>query len=254
MKFAVITGAASGIGAACVEEFHSHSYKIIGVDVQQPLEISAADLFHQFHIVDIAHVANITDFIAKLSDAVDHVDVLVNAAGIHSGKPIELVSEDDFDRIISINAKAPFFLTQKLLPLMTQGDYSDRSIVNISSVHATATTPLLSSYAASKGALTAMTRTMALELASKKIRVNAVQPGAINTPMLQNGFQKLYGKPGVNVDEMVNNFGKKLPVGRIGRAADIATAVYFLANENNSFITGTSLVVDGGVLSHLSTE
>jgi NAD(P)-dependent dehydrogenase (short-subunit alcohol dehydrogenase family) len=84
----------------------------------------------------------------------------VNAAGIHCGKPFDSITETDFDNIISINAKAPFFLTQKLLPLMMQGEYSNRSIVNISSVHAKATTPLLSAYAATKGALSAMTRTM----------------------------------------------------------------------------------------------
>jgi len=254
MKIAVVTGAASGIGLACAEELHSHNYKIIGVDIQEPLETSIDGVFRLFRIVDIAKMDNITQFVAELSKIIDHVDVLVNSAGIHCRKPFDSITEIDFDNVISINAKAPFFMTQKLLPLMMQGEYSNRSIVNISSVHSKATTPLLSVYATSKGALSAMTRTMALELASKRIRVNAVLPGAINTPMLQHGFQKLYGKPGVSVEQMLNDFGKKLPVRRIGEAVDVAKAVYFLADEENSFITGESLVIDGGVLARLSTE
>uniref|UniRef100_A0A914X4Z3 SDR family oxidoreductase n=1 Tax=Plectus sambesii TaxID=2011161 RepID=A0A914X4Z3_9BILA len=254
MKIAVITGAASGIGAACAAEFAAKKYQVIGVDIQQPVEKPTADVFLEYHTVDLSKMAQIDEFVEKISKTIDHVDVVVNCAGLTIVKPFQQMTEHDFDYVMAVNLKAPFFLTQKLLPLMTRGEYSNRSVVNISSVHATATIPHMASYTASKGGLSALTRTLALELAKVKIRVNAVQPGAIHTPMLIEGYRALYSSPDVNLEEYIAKDAENIPAGRQGNGKDIANAVLFLANEENSFVTGESLVVDGGFLARLSTK
>jgi len=253
-KIAIITGAASGIGAACATEFFAKNYQVIGVDIQKPVEKASENVFHQFHLVDLSKLTDITAFVEKMSGTIDHVDVLVNCAGLTIVKPFQDMTEHDFDYIMAVNVKAPFFLAQKLLPLMTHGEYTNRSIVNISSVHATATVPLMAPYTASKGAISALTRTLALELAKLKIRVNAVQPGAIYTPLLIANYEKLHGSPGVNLDHLIAKDAENIPVGRQGTGKDIANGVLFLANEENSFITGESLVIDGGFLARLSTH
>lgn len=128
------------------------------------------------------------------------------------------------------------------------------SIVNISSVHAFATSKNISSYAATKGAILAFTRAISLELAKYKIRVNALLPGAVDTRMLREGLKRNI-KKGKNLDNTLKEFEKKHPLGRIGKPEEIAKAIYFLADSNEaSFITGQSLIVDGGAMAQLSTE
>jgi 3-oxoacyl-[acyl-carrier protein] reductase len=161
MKIAVVTGAASGMGAACCVEFAARGYQVIGIDIQEPIaSVISRELFLQFHIVNVSKVANIVSVVEEMSKSIDHVDVLVNAAGVFLFKAFEEMTEDDFDHTLNVNTKAPFFLSQMLLPLMTKGDYNNRSIVNITSTSATATLPGLATYTASKGGLTALTRTL----------------------------------------------------------------------------------------------
>jgi NAD(P)-dependent dehydrogenase (short-subunit alcohol dehydrogenase family) len=127
------------------------------------------------------------------------------------------------------------------------------SIVNVSSVHAIATSTKIAAYAASKGGMVALTRALALELAPQ-IRVNAILPGAVDTPMLRDGLMRGHLQ-GANAAELVNDLGSKHVIGRVGQPSEIAEAIYFLADDDrSSFMTGQTLIVDGGATARLSTE
>ena len=152
---------------------------------------------------------------------------------------------------MATNLRAVFLMTKACYSLLKK---SHGAIVNVSSVHAIVTSENISAYAATKGALLSFTRAIALEFARDKVRVNAVLPGAIDTPMLRAGMSRghLCGK---DAERRMNELAHRHAMGRIGRPKDVAEAIYFLASKQTAaFITGQSLVVDGGAIARLSTE
>ena len=127
-------------------------------------------------------------------------------------------------------------------------------MVNVSSVHAIATSANIAAYAASKGAMVAFTRALAIEWAADQIRVNAILPGAVDTPMLHAGLERGH-LSGSNLDELMNQLGRKTVMGRVGKPQEIAQGIFFLANgQQSSFMTGQTIVIDGGATARLSTE
>jgi len=149
------------------------------------------------------------------------------------------------------NLRSVYLAVRHAHPLMRG---HDAAIVNVSSVHAIATSTNISAYAASKGALLSLTRALAIELAPDQIRVNAVLPGAVNTPMLHDGLVR-GPVQGADIQELMRELGRRTVIGRVGRPEEIAQAILFLAdNDRSSFMTGQALVVDGGATARLSTE
>jgi len=178
-------------------------------------------------------VGNSQEVQATIKAAVDkwgRLDVIVNDAAMMTFKPIVDLDEDDWDRVLDVNLKSVFLFCKYGVPHMPKG----ASIVNISSVHAHETTKNVVPYASSKGGIEAFTRGFSEELADRKIRINCVVPGAVNTPML-------WDNPNVKS-------GTEKVEGAVGEPADIAAAICFLAASEARFITGTILVVDGGRL------
>lgn len=228
----VVTGASSGIGAACVQAFQEDGVDVVGVD--RALE-SSAD--HHLHL-DVTKSDCAAELVDWLGDR--PVDGLVNNAALGLDLPASETSAADFDRVISVNLRAPFLLSTALRPRLTE---REGFVVNVASVHAMATSKMVAAYAASKGGLVALTRALAIEWAPE-IRVNAVLPGAVDTAMLRNGLFRT----GSSLDDLA----ARHPMGRVGVPPDIAKAVLFLANH--PWATGTSLVLDGGALARLSTE
>ncbi|MGA9595955.1 MAG: SDR family oxidoreductase [Acidimicrobiia bacterium] len=232
MKTVVITGAAGGIGSACVGVFAELGATVIGVDVAP-----ASDATEHL-VLDLSR----SDCGQALLEHLDGrpVDVLVNNAAVGFATAADAVTSDEFDSLIAVNLRAPFLLASALHPTLRQ---QRGSVVNVSSVHALATSAPSSVYAAAKGGLLALTRSLAVEWAPE-VRVNCVVPGAVDTKMLSDGL--------VRADADVESLGAAHPLGRVGRAEEIADAVVFLAT--NEFTTGASLVVDGGATARLSTE
>jgi NAD(P)-dependent dehydrogenase (short-subunit alcohol dehydrogenase family) len=174
---------------------------------------------------------------------------LVNNAGVSLSRTLGDTTIDDWDHVMGVNVRAAFVTTRCLVPALRNGG----GIVNVSSVHAVATTGQVTAYAASKGALLALTRAAALELADEQIRVNAVLPGAIDTPMLRAGLVRL--DPAGEPDALIDQLAGRTPMRRIGDPGEISQAILFLADSARSaFCTGQALVVDGGATSRLSTE
>ena len=247
-KVVLITGVAGGIGYATAQLFASQGWKIIGVDIQSQLNPSYIDTYIQ---ADLSSVKEIDALITKVTENFDSLDTLVNNAAIQVCKPAIETNLAEWDQIMSINLRSPFFLAQKAYPLLKK---SQGSIVNVSSVHAIATSANIAAYATSKGGLVALTRALAIEFAQDNIRVNAVLPGAVDTSMLDAGLSRGH-LVGENLQTRKQELAQKTVMGKIGKSQEIAQAIYFLADSaQSSFMTGQTLVIDGGATARLSTE
>jgi NAD(P)-dependent dehydrogenase (short-subunit alcohol dehydrogenase family) len=204
-----------------------------------------------FMVLDVSKEADVAELFATIRRDVDRLDALVNNAAIQLSKPLAETSVEEWDAVMSSNLRSAYLTSRQARPMLAavQG-----SIVNVSSVHAVATSVAISAYAASKGGLAALTRALAVEFAPDGIRVNAVLPGAVDTPMLREGVGR--GElGGQSVEQRLAALGRRTPLGRIGRPDEIARSILFLASKDQaSFITGQTLVVDGGATAHLSTE
>lgn len=239
-KVCVVTGAGSGIGKAVALQLAREGGKVLVVDLNEEhgqktvQEISSA---HGQALFAKCNVGDTDEVKAAVQMAVGQwqkVDVVVNDAAMMTFKPIVELSEADWDRVQNVNLRAVFLFCKYAVPHMSAGG----AIVNISSVHAHETTKNVVPYATSKGGMEAFTRGFSEEVAAKKVRINCVAPGAVDTPMLWNNPNI---KSGVEKVE-----------GAIGKPEDIAAAVCFLAAPEARFITGTTLVVDGGRLDILA--
>ena len=179
------------------------------------------------------------------------LDALVNNAAVQIAKPLVETTVDEWDAVMASNLRSVFLFVKLAHPLMKA---SGGAVVNVSSVHAIQTSANIAAYAASKGGLLALTRAMAIEFAPDSIRVNAILPGAVDTPMLRAGLGRGHVGHG-DVQERLDNLARKTVSGKVGKPEEIAHAIYFLAdNEQSSFMTGQALVVDGGATARLSTE
>jgi len=244
----LVTGANGGIGRATVKYFAEMGWKVFGVD-KDPCDY---DFPHngQFFHTDIAQPHNVEKLFADVAGVSPSLHALVNNAAIQIAKPLLKTSLQEWDDLMAINLRAIFYSVQQAYPLIkaVQG-----AIVNVSSVHAVATSADIASYAASKGAVLALTRAMAIEFADDNVRVNTVLPGAVDTPMLEAGLSR--GHVSGSLAERKAQLASKTVIGRVGTPREIATAIYFLAdNQQSSFMTGQPVIVDGGATIRLSTE
>ena len=247
-KVVIITGVLGGIGNATAEVFNTAGWHVVGVDKRQNND--AVDIPH-FICADISDHEIPLKIISEVSSREGRLDALINNAAVQICKSLLETSVGDWEQTMAINVRSAFLMTQAAYPLLKK---NKGSIVNISSVHAFATSQGMAAYAASKGALSALTRATALELAPDGIRVNSIAPGAVDTGMLRHGLTRGH-IDGKNLQEMVKKIGDKHPQGRVAKPEEIGTCVLFLADgHQSSFITGQSISVDGGALAKLSTE
>ena len=239
-KVCLITGAGSGIGKAIAKQFASEGAQVVVVDLNQEhgaqtvQEITTAKGEAIFVHSNVGDPGDVRNAVKAAIDKWQKIDVVVNDAAMMTFQPVVELPDEDWDRVLNVNLRSVFLFCKYAAPHMPAGG----AIVNISSVHAHETTVNVAPYAASKGGMEAFTRGLSKELVSRKIRVNCVAPGAIDTPMLWNNPNT---KSGVEKIE-----------GAVGKPEDVAAAVCFLASPEARFITGTTLVVDGGRLDTLS--
>lgn len=248
-KTVLITGAAGGIGRATVALFHERSWRVIGVDRLEFGEGFPGD--GVFIKSDISRPEDMQAIFDKVLVRSRSLDALVNNAAMQISKPLVDTTSDEWDAVMASNLRSVFLGAKLAHPLLAA---SGGAIVNVSSVHAIQTSANIAAYAASKGGLLALTRAMAIEFAADNIRVNAILPGAVDTPMLRAGLDRGHATGG-NVQERLENLARKTVNGRVGKPEEIASAIYFLAdNDQSAFMTGQALVVDGGATARLSTE
>lgn len=246
----LITGAAGGVGRATVKHFHERGFRVIGVDRQTVYaEFPVDGLFIQ---ADISIPENLEKIIAQATQFSSTLDVLVNNAAFQVTKPLIETTVEEWDMVMASNLRSVFLGAKLAYPLLKAE--GGGAIVNVSSVHAVATSANIAAYAASKGGLLALTRAMAIEFAKDNIRVNAVLPGAVDTPMLRAGFHRGRNNE-ASEESQLAALAAKTVNGRVALPEEIASVIYFLADPaQSSFITGQGLLADGGATCRLSTE
>ena len=244
-KVAIITGAASGIGAATAERFCREGAAVLVVDrngdgaaaVAQRLDPSGQ--LARGVLADVQDEAAARACVRAALEAWGRLDILVNNAGVASGMDLLEFTPEEFDRVIGINLKGPLLFCKHSVPAMRSG--GGGAIVNVASISASCGIPGQALYAPSKGGLLQMTRQMAVEYAGHNIRVNAVSPGTIETPLLRPPNDDLEKH-----QRQLEWLRTQHPIGRFGQPDEVAAAILFLASDEASFITGANLAVDGG--------
>lgn len=242
-QIAVITGGGRGIGRAIAQKFAEYgSIVVIGSRSESEIENTADEIQKNGgeasgYALDVADRESVIHFTEQVWDRHQRIDILVNCAGVNTRLPAESFPEEDWERILNINITGAYRVSQEIGRRMIEQESG--AIVNITSMNSHVVTPNLGAYAASKGALLQYTRVLAVEWAKYNIRVNAVSPGYIDTPMTTAILQR---------PEYRRSLLEKTPQQRFGQPEEIAEAVCFLASPAASFITGVALPVDGGFL------
>jgi NAD(P)-dependent dehydrogenase (short-subunit alcohol dehydrogenase family) len=246
----LITGAAGGIGRATVALFAEKGWRVIGVDrASFGDDFPANGLFIQSEISNPESMESISHQVGAFTET---LDALVSNAAVQVAKPLVDTSVEEWDMVIANNLRPAFLFAKLAYPLFKKA--GGGAIVNVSSVHAVQTSMNIAAYAASKGGLLALTRAIAIEFARDNIRVNAILPGAVDTPMLRAGLDRGHLK-GEDIHTRLDNLARRTVNGRIGKPQEIAQAIYFLADDTqSSFMTGQAMIVDGGATARLSTE
>jgi NAD(P)-dependent dehydrogenase (short-subunit alcohol dehydrogenase family) len=240
-KIAVITGGNSGIGFATAQEFKAQGARVIIIGRNPEAVAKAAKEIGGDTLgltADVSRVADISRAFQTIGEKIGHIDVLFVNAGIAKFAPLADSSEALFDEMTDANVKGAYFTVKNALPLLTEG----ASVILTSTTIVHFGMPGASIYAAGKAALNSLAKTLAIELAAKKIRVNVVSPGPVATPI----FGKL-GLPKEAVDQIAGGILAQVPLGRFGESAEIAKAVTYLASNESSFVSGTELIVDGAM-------
>jgi meso-butanediol dehydrogenase/(S,S)-butanediol dehydrogenase/diacetyl reductase len=244
-KRVVITGGTSGIGKEATKMFAENGYSVVftGRSTDKAdallLELTSIGLenvyFFQADMSKEEDVAKLYEFTNK---TIGGCDVLVNNAGLFIGGLVHETKIEDWNRLFDTNVKAIYLTSKYFIPEMIRSNSG--AIVNTSSISGLSGEYNMTAYCATKGAVSNLTRAMALDYADKGIRVNAVCPGATDTPMFMTGA----------TEEVINSFSKVFPPGRVGKAKEVAEAIFFLASEKASFINGVNLPVEGGLTAH----
>ena len=248
-KVVLITGASGGIGQAIVRVFADQDWYVIGID-RNPFIDEYPENGH-FIQADITLLSEMKRIFKGIQSSTLHLHALVNNAAVSVAKSLLETTMEEWDAIMAANLRSVFMGVKFAYSLLIAAPSS--AIVNVSSVHAVATSANMAAYAASKGGLLALTRAMAIEFASDNIRVNAILPGAVDTKMLRDNLSQ--GFPESVLYGRLENLAEKTVIGRIGEPEEIAQAVYFLADHaQSSFMTAQAIIVDGGATARLSTE
>ncbi len=239
-KACIVTGAASGIGLACARRFAAEGAAVMGLDLEESDEWRAleAPAGKKFQAADVRDGAAQTAAAEAARSAFGRIDVLLTAAGTAGGGAVHQVEEEEWDRVLDINLKGTFLSCRAALPAMIE--QRSGSIITIASIEGLEGSEGGSSYNASKGAVVLLTRNMAMDYGRLGIRVNAICPGFIDTPMFRSVFAMESMLP---VREKVQGQHK---LGRFGKPEEIAGAALFLASEDSSFVSGQAIPVDGG--------
>jgi NAD(P)-dependent dehydrogenase (short-subunit alcohol dehydrogenase family) len=236
-RVAIVTGGAQGIGEACVRRLHREGAVPVIVDIDDTRgQALAKELGLRYTRCDVGDATQVNTVVDAVVLDHGHIDILVNNAGIFKAADFLDVSEADFDAVLRVNLKGAFLMGQAVARVMATAGRG--SIVNMSSVNGTLAIPNIASYNVSKGGINQLTRVMALALADKGVRVNAVAPGTIAT--------ELAAKAVLTSDEARQKIMSRTPMKRLGEPGEIADVVCWLASDAASYVTGEVVVVDGG--------
>lgn len=248
-KVAIITGSARGIGAATMQIFAEHEFAVVGLDILPEGQAVVSEIVQKggeatFMLCDVSDESRVAACIQSVGDTYGRVDVLVNNAGIVLVKPFDQISWQEFKHTTEVNLGGHFLLCKYVLPYMKK--QRNGVIINMGSVsgHVGQTDHVM--YGATKGAIIAMTRALAWELAPYHIRVNSISPGSVDTPMLRGDIELEAQRTGLPFDTVKQEREAEQAFKRWADPREIAEPIYFLASERASFVTGADWLVDCG--------
>lgn len=248
-RVALVTGGARGLGAAAAKALAAKGAKVVVSDVSDGHETAnAVDGAYVKH--DVTSEDQWIAAVKFAKDTFGGLDILINNAGVFWIKPLPMETLESFRKMQQINVEGVFLGLKHAIPAIAERAQQwdgGGAIVNLSSVAGIVGGPNIIAYNASKGAVRLMTKSAALEYASQKVRVNSVHPGIIDTPMMADAAKILETATGQGSNSIRTQFASRHPLGRMGRDIDVANAVAFLASDAAAFVTGSELVVDGGM-------
>ena len=233
-KVAIVTGGTSGIGEGIVTLFAEEGAQVVNGDLEEPGKLPAGDVsWERLDVTDLDNWQRVVDSVVHDKGT---IDVLVNNAGlVGSYEPIDTIDLDDWNRIVAVNQTGVFYGMRSVIPVMRKAGRG--SIVNLSSIWGVVGAPGVSAYQASKAACHVMTKNAAMSYVGDGIRANSIHPGIIDTPMIA-----------AQDPEITEAVIGVTPMGRLGTTREVAYGALFLASDESSFVTGTELAIDGGVL------
>src|SRR5215207_8468443 len=247
-RVALVTGAGSGIGRAAAELFAAEGAAVAVVDLragsaeETVAKIEAAGGRAAALTADVTVAAEVDSAFARAVGGLGRLDVLYNNAGVDSAGSVADATEEDWDRCFAVNAKGTFLCSRAAVPHLEQA--GGGAIVNQGSVAGLVGVPNFAAYCAAKGAVVALTRSMAIDLAARRIRVNAICPGTVFTPLME---PMLRARGGGDLEAGLAKTLVKYPIGRLGTPEEIARLALFLASDEASFMTGSIVTADGGM-------
>lgn len=247
-KIALRSWSRFGIGRAAAQQFAAEGAKVAVLDLSPDAAKETADIVASSGGTAIAVIANVSvaaEVAAAVEEAVAQlgaINVLYNNAGVNSAGSIEVTEESDWDRCFNVNAKGTYLLSRAVIPHMEAS--GGGSIVNQGSVAALVAVPNFAAYCAAKGAVVSLTRSMAIDCAPKGIRVNAICPGTVFTPLME---PMLRARGGGDLEAGLAKTVAKYPIGRLGTPEEIAAVALFLSSDDSGFMTGSIVTADGGM-------
>jgi NAD(P)-dependent dehydrogenase (short-subunit alcohol dehydrogenase family) len=248
-QVAIVTGGASGIGEATAKLFAQNKYAVAVIDIVDRVEEVATEIKSEGGEClsmkgDVSNESHVRAFVDQVMRVYGRVDALINNAGIVVVRPLEEIDWTDFKRVVDVNLGGTFLFCKHVLPIMKK--QSGGAVVNMGSVSGHVGQIDHTVYGATKGAIIAFTRAVAWEVAKHNIRVNSISPGSVDTPMLRSDIELESRRTGIPYDRVRKEREAEQAFNRWADPREIAEAIYFLASEKASFVTGTDLLVDCG--------